>query len=46
MSGAWLRFRARWLFAADTLILLFAVKQEFDAVTAAQLAEYASDGAR
>ena len=41
MSGAWLRFRARRMFWLDTAFLLLAVKKEFDAVTAAQLAEVA-----
>ena len=36
MSGAWLRFRARWLLWLDTAFLLLAVKREFDAVTSAQ----------
>ena len=41
-----LRFRARWWFVPDTMLLLFAVKAEFDAVTRAQLSDYARDGAR
>ena len=44
-KGMRLRFRARWWFTVDTMLLLFAVKREFDAVTRAG-SEYASEGAR
>ena len=45
-KGMRLRFRARWWFTVDTMLVLFAVKREFDAATMAQLSEYASEGTR
>lgn len=45
-KGTRLRFRARWWFAVDAILLALAAKGELDAVTAAQLSEYAGDGAR
>ena len=41
--------RVRWVgpvFAFEALLVVLSAKREFDAVTAAQLAELAGDGAR
>ena len=43
------RKRARWVgpvFALDALMVALSAKRELDAVTAAQLSEYARDGAK
>ena len=45
-KGMRLRFRARWLFAVDTILLLLTVRAEAEAATMTQLGEYARDGAR
>ena len=40
------QLRARWLLPFDAILLALSAERELSAATAAQLAEYAQDGAR